>query len=364
MKSDYLTLRNLVKEFGGGRNLVRAVDSVNLEVPEGELVTLLGPSGCGKTTTLRMVAGFQTPTSGEVLIDGEKMNWVPPNKRPTAMVFQNYALFPHLSVFENIAYGLRVRRVPRTEVRRKVLEVMSLVGLAGLEKRSPEALSGGQQQRVSLGRSLVMEPKVLLLDEPLSNLDAKLRVSTRMEIRKLQQRVGITTVYVTHDQEEAMTLSDRVVVMLDGRIQQVGTPREIYARPTNRFVAGFIGKANFLESRVGEARDDRVAVEIAGRRIELSAGGRRFASGDRVLIVVRPESLTVGHAEAGKIPAVVTESVYLGSEVLYGVRIGETHVTVEERDPEEREVFEVGAAVGITLREGNLHVLPYEESRG
>ncbi|HUX13268.1 MAG TPA: ABC transporter ATP-binding protein [Spirochaetia bacterium] len=361
MTHGYLALNRLTKEYRSGKSLVRAVDSIDLEVNEGELVTLLGPSGCGKTTTLRMISGFQTPTSGDIYIDGEKMNWVPPNKRPTAMVFQNYALFPHLSVFDNIAYGLRVRHESREVINRKVQDVMSLVGLSGLEKRAPGELSGGQQQRVSLGRSLVMEPKVLLLDEPLSNLDAKLRISMRMEIRKLQQRVGITTVYVTHDQEEAMTLSDRVVIMFDGRIQQVGSPREIYARPTSRFVAGFIGKANFLESRVDEVRGDRVAVGVAGQKLEISAAGREYAAGDRVLILLRPESVTIGRPATGHIPGTIAESVYLGSQVLYGVRVGDQIISVEEADPEEREIFAVGESVAIQLRAGNLHLLPFEE---
>ena len=364
MNSEYLVLRKLVKEYGSGRGLVRAVDSIDLTVHEGELVTLLGPSGCGKTTTLRMVSGFQSPTSGDILIEGERMNWVPPNKRPTSMVFQNYALFPHLSVFDNIAYGLRVRHERREAIRRKVEEVMALVGLSGLEKRSPGELSGGQQQRVSLGRSLVMEPKVLLLDEPLSNLDAKLRVSMRMEILKLQRRVGITTVYVTHDQEEAMTLSDRVVIMHQGRIQQIGTPREIYAKPQNRFVAGFIGKANFIESRIVEARDRCIVVRVAERPLEIPGAYSCFKKDDRVLLLVRPESISIGKPASELIAGKISESVYLGSEVLYGVKIGEQIVTAEVADPEEGELFPIGATVGVRLRAGNLYALPYEEETG
>ena len=224
MKEAYLELKDLTKSFGSDSDKVMAVDHINLQVKEGDLVTLLGPSGCGKTTTLRMIAGFHTPTCGDVYIDGVSMNQIPPNKRPTAMVFQNYALFPHMTVFENIAYGLRIRKESNEEVKRKVDDIMNLIGLENLGDRQPRQLSGGQQQRVSLARALVMEPKVLLFDEPLSNLDAKLRVSTRLEIRKLQQRVGITSVYVTHDQEEAMMLSDKVVIMDRGVVQQVGSP--------------------------------------------------------------------------------------------------------------------------------------------
>ncbi len=361
MRDDYLVLDKLCKEFGSGKGTFLAVDSVDLKVREGELVTLLGPSGCGKTTTLRMISGFQVPTSGEIRIDGERMEWVPPNKRPTAMVFQNYALFPHLSVFENIAYGLKVHRNSRSEIERKTKDIMELVGLEGLSRRSPEELSGGQQQRVSLARSLVMEPKVLLLDEPLSNLDAKLRVSTRMEIRKLQQRLGITTVYVTHDQEEAMTLSDRVVIMYNGRIQQVGRPREIYARPVNRFVAGFIGKANFVEARVAVSRPDAADVTIAGRRVTVPTPQRGFEVDERVLVVARPESIVVGPPTEGSMRGKITEAVYLGSEILYSVAVGELSLSAEQADPEELEVYDVGAEVGVTLRERNLHLLPYED---
>ena len=220
MRQDYLVLKHLVKVFGTGEAAFTAVDNVNIDVQEGELVTLLGPSGCGKTTTLRMISGFELPTSGEIRIDGEDVSTTPPNQRPTTMVFQNYALFPHLTVFENIAYGLKIRRRSAQSIREQVENIMQLVGLEGLAERAPAQLSGGQQQRVSLARSLVMEPKVLLLDEPLSNLDAKLRVSTRLEIRKLQQRVGITSVYVTHDQVEAMTMASRIAVMDQGILQQ------------------------------------------------------------------------------------------------------------------------------------------------
>jgi iron(III) transport system ATP-binding protein len=222
MKQDYLVLENLVKIFESGGNALAAVDNLSVKVKEGELVTLLGPSGCGKTTTLRMIAGFEIPTSGKIFIEGKEVSMIPPNQRPTTMVFQNYALFPHMTVFENISYGLKIRKESAKNIKEKTEKIINLVGLEGLSKRSPAHLSGGQQQRVSLARSLIMEPKVLLLDEPLSNLDAKLRVSTRLEIRRLQQRLGITSVYVTHDQEEAMTLSDRVVIMNAGKIQQVG----------------------------------------------------------------------------------------------------------------------------------------------
>jgi iron(III) transport system ATP-binding protein len=363
MREDYLVLNNLLKIFGGGREAVTAVDRVNLKVREGELVTLLGPSGCGKTTTLRMIAGFEFPSSGEIYLDGERINDVPPNRRPTTMVFQNYALFPHMTVAQNIEYGLRIHRMAQSQVRERVEKTMRLVGLQGMGGRSPAQLSGGQQQRVSLARSLVMEPKVLLLDEPLSNLDAKLRESTRIEIRKLQRRLGITSVYVTHDQAEAMTLSDRVVIMHDGRIQQIDTPQEIYAHPANRFVADFIGKANFIKGRVvGMSEAGRAQIDLLGTTLVVPTEKRELSAGAAVVLVARPESIQLGPKKAGLPVGVVRESVYLGSEIVYEVRLGEDLLTVEVPDPREHPLFERGREVGIRLQENSLHVLPPEGS--
>jgi len=362
MRPDYLVLKNLAKVFGTGEKAVLAVNDVNLEVKRGELVTLLGPSGCGKTTALRMIAGFEIPTSGKILIDGEDMGATPPNRRPTTMVFQNYALFPHLTVFENIAYGLKIRRNSAQEIRRKAREIMGLVGLEGFEDRSPAQLSGGQQQRVSLARSLVMEPKVLLLDEPLSNLDAKLRVSTRLQIRKIQQRVGITSVYVTHDQEEAMTLSDRVVVMHKGRIMQAGTPQEVYAYPASRFVADFIGKANFLESHVvGKASGNALELDIMGRRFTTAAQKVSFSEGERVLLVLRPESVRLEPKRPDTLTGTVREAVYLGSQMVYEVDLAKKIITVDVANPHDSLVFKVGDEVTLTFQEHDLHILPYEE---
>ncbi len=257
---------HVVKVFAAGtRREVRAVDDFSLAVERGELVTLLGPSGCGKTTTLRILAGFELPTSGDVYIEGQKMTHVPPQKRPTCMVFQSYGLFPHMTVFENVAYGLKVRRLPRREIKKRVSEVLSLVGLQGLEDRGVGQLSGGQQQRVALCRAIVIQPKVLLFDEPLSNLDAKLRKGTREQIRRIQKELGITSLYVTHDQAEAMSISDRIAVMNAGRLQQLGTAEEIYARPANRFVADFIGEANFLTAKVLTVESDRVRILLLGQ---------------------------------------------------------------------------------------------------
>jgi iron(III) transport system ATP-binding protein len=361
MRQDYLVLENLGKVFVSGKEAVTAVEDVNLQVRQGELVTLLGPSGCGKTTTLRMIAGFEVPTSGEILIDGERIKTLPPNRRPTTMVFQNYALFPHMSVLENISYGLRIHRVPAAALRSRTEEVMRLVGLTGMGRRSPAQLSGGQQQRVSLARSLIMEPKVLLLDEPLSNLDAKLRVSTRIEIRRLQQRLGITSVYVTHDQEEAMTLSDRVVIMHAGRIQQVGTPQEIYAHPASRFVADFIGRANFLEARVlRRVSAQLLEVDVMGRQLTAPAGERAFSVGEQVLLMVRPEAVELLPRQAGALEGRIRDSVYLGSEITYEVEVGKSLISVEIANPLEHRRFEQGEEVSIRLKERSLHVLPYE----
>ncbi len=362
MKEDYLILKDLVKIFGSGEQEVTAVDRVSIQVREGELVTLLGPSGCGKTTTLRMIAGFELPTSGEILIDGESIKSVPPNQRPTTMVFQNYALFPHMTVVENISYGLRIHRRSRDSIRERTEEVMRLVGLTGLGDRPPAQLSGGQQQRVSLARSLIMEPKVLLLDEPLSNLDAKLRVATRLEIRKLQQRVGITSVYVTHDQEEAMTLSDRVVIMMGGRIQQIGTPAEIYAHPVNRFVADFIGKANFLEGTVASLQaEDMLVLDILGRRVPAPRAGASFSEGQKVLLVVRPESVELGPKAADALSGTVRESVYLGSQMMYEVEVNRNLVRVEIANPQEHTQYQPGEEVSLRLQTRSLHVLSFEE---
>ncbi len=250
----FLELRQISKYFPArdGSGEVRAVDDVNIDIRQGQFVTLLGPSGCGKTTTLRLIAGFEFPTHGDILLDGKAVNELPPNRRDMAMVFQSYAIFPHLNVFENIAYGLKIKKLSGQEIKRKVSQVLTLTELHGLENRAPNQLSGGQQQRVALARALVMEPKVLLFDEPLSNLDAKLRVQMRSEIRRIQQDLGITSVYVTHDQDEAMVLSDLIVIMHKGRIQQSDTALEIYRRPHNRFVADFIGRANFLPVEIEE----------------------------------------------------------------------------------------------------------------
>ena len=362
MKQDYLVLENLVKIFESGKSALTAVDNVSVKVKEGELVTLLGPSGCGKTTTLRMIAGFEIPTSGKIFIEGKEISMIPPNQRPTTMVFQNYALFPHMTVFENISYGLKIRKESAKNIKEKTEKIINLVGLEGLSKRSPAHLSGGQQQRVSLARSLIMEPKVLLLDEPLSNLDAKLRVSTRLEIRRLQQRVGITSVYVTHDQEEAMTLSDRVVIMNAGKIQQVGTPQEIYAYPNNYFVADFIGKANFLTGKVNKILSSKKAeVEVKGNIYRISLHDIAFKEGEKILLLVRPEAVDLKPKIANSIIGIIQHIIYLGSHLVYEIKVDDNIFTVEISNPLAQKSFKIGEEVSLCLKENCLHILPYED---
>jgi spermidine/putrescine ABC transporter ATP-binding subunit len=308
-----VSLRRVVKRFGN----VYAAKDVELDIAKGEFFTLLGPSGCGKTTTLRIIAGFEYPDSGQVFFDEEDVTYTKPYERGTAMVFQNYALWPHMSVFDNVAYGLKVRKLPKEEIRRRVLEVLDLVGLRELEDRYPLQLSGGQQQRVALARALVVEPKVLLLDEPLSNLDAKLRIRMREEIKKIQRTLNITTIYVTHDQEEAMSISDRVAVMNQGRILQVGTPQDIYFRPKNIFVATFIGKSTLLQGKVVKKDADRVVVDVGGeaRIAGKLASDSGIKEGDDAVLVIKPEDFTVDPPEEpyNAIEGVVEFSMFLGS---------------------------------------------------
>ncbi len=359
----YLVLQDLVKKFasrGGaakGEGEVTAVNGVSLDIQQGDLVTLLGPSGCGKTTTLRMIAGFEFPTSGQILLDGKAINDLPPHRRDMSMVFQSYAIFPHLSVFENIAYGLNVQRLSQAVIRERAGRVMELVELTGYENRQPNQLSGGQQQRVALARALVMEPKVLLMDEPLSNLDAKLREQMRTEIRRIQKRLGITSVYVTHDQVEAMTLSDQVVVMNQGRIEQTGTPSEVYRRPASRFVADFIGRANFVTAMVRDQRNGTLVMDALGAVVNVPAPAEDIPTGAVVTLVVRPEMVEVDSAQPHA-EATVRRSAYLGNVVESDLEVGDHLLTVAEHDPRHAHVHEEGSAVPIRLVEDCLYVLP------
>jgi spermidine/putrescine ABC transporter ATP-binding subunit len=320
-------LRNVSKHFGD----VRAVDDVSLTVRPGEFLSLLGPSGCGKTTTLRLIAGFEQITSGQILIAGRDVTRWPPYKRDIGMVFQHYALFPHMTVYENVAFGLRMRAVPRREADARIDRALRLLHLSGLEHRYQRQLSGGQQQRVALARALVIQPQILLLDEPLSNLDAKLRVEMRVELKQVQQQIGITTVFVTHDQEEALIMSDRIAVMNRGRIVQQGTPVEVYERPAHSFVAGFIGQSNLLWGEVRGVQDGLMTVLAAGGLVLRARPDPALRPGQRVLAVVKQSRVTVSpNGEApgpNRFPATLEFVTYLGSNVQYLCRAGEARIT-------------------------------------
>jgi iron(III) transport system ATP-binding protein len=358
----YLTLEHLSKTFTtrgrGTGGEVTAVDNVSLAIERGEFVTLLGPSGCGKTTTLRLIAGFETPSQGHIRLDGRMLDQVPPNRRGMAMVFQSYALFPHLSVFENVAYGLRLKKLSPHTIRQNIAEALRLTELTGLEQRAPNQLSGGQQQRVALARALVMEPKVLLFDEPLSNLDAKLREQMRAEIRRIQQTLGITSVYVTHDQAEAMTLSDRIVVMHQGHIVQIGTAHDIYRRPANAFVADFIGKANFLSTRVvGRSPEGLLDCEVLGGMLSLPPPDMGPSPGESRTILARPEAIVVARHGDGY-AGVVRRTAYLGAIVEYEVDVAGVSLISTQYDP--RELYAVGTEVRVQLLTEMLYLLPQE----
>ena len=315
MVEEKVIVENVSKRFGA----VKAVDGISFKVMKGEFLTLLGPSGCGKTTTLRLVAGFYKPDEGNIVIDGKVMNDIPVYKRNIGIVFQNYALFPHMTVFENVAFGLRMRKVPEDEVRRRVEAILETVGLRGMGDRYPRQLSGGQQQRVALARALVIEPDVLLLDEPLSNLDLKLRIQMRKEVRRLQKSLGITAIYVTHDQGEALSMSDRVAVMNQGKIIQIGTPTEIYEKPVDSFVADFIGEANLIEGRVEAVEGENVRISVEGTLLEGVASYLSLRPGDEVLVVARPERIRPA-AEEG-LEAVVEDAEFLGQVRRYYLRL-------------------------------------------
>jgi iron(III) transport system ATP-binding protein len=339
-----IQLKNLSKQFGP----VKAVDDVSLDVEPGTLVCLLGPSGCGKTTTLRMIGGFEEPTSGRILIGADDVTGVPPYARPTAMVFQSYALFPHMSVYDNIAYGLRARRMPKAEIEKRVQEAIALMELHGHAKKSPPQLSGGQQQRVALARALVIHPKVLLFDEPLSNLDAQLRVRMRTEIRAVQRRLGITSVYVTHDQEEAFGISDRVALMNQGKLIQVGTPRELYRQPADRFVAEFVGLSNIVSAELVESSVNGAVVRVFGRTIRSRRPPR---DPDKpISLVLRPEALKVEPEADSGVPVRVLTLAFLGPLARYTVAVSDgTVLTVDLHNPGPDQFFAEGTSVSLRL---------------
>ncbi len=341
-KNKIIELKNITKEYEGEPVL----RGINLDIHDKEFVTLLGPSGCGKTTTLRIVGGFITPDSGDVYFGGKRVNDLPPYKRPVNTVFQKYALFPHLNVYENVAFGLRLKKTPESEVARRVGEMLELVDLKGFDRRSVNQLSGGQQQRIAIARALINNPKVLLLDEPLGALDLKLRKEMQIELKKIQQRMEITFIYVTHDQEEALTMSDTVVVMRDGTIQQIGTPQDIYNEPVNAFVADFIGESNILP---GIMHRDYL-VEFAGNNFECVDSG--FEPMESVDVVIRPEDIRLVPASDEVLNGVVENVQFKGVHYEIIVRAySDIWVIHSTKAPE------VGSVVGITLTPEDIHIM-------
>jgi iron(III) transport system ATP-binding protein len=344
---------------------VYAVRDVSLTVQPAEFLTLLGPSGCGKTTTLRMIAGFEQPNSGRIFIGEQDVTGLMANQRNIGFVFQNYALFPHLSVFENVAYGLRVQRKSEGDIARVVGDVLALVGLQGYERQFPNQLSGGEQQRVALARAIVIRPRVLLFDEPLSNLDAKLRVHMRGELRELQKRLDITAVYVTHDQEEAMAISDRIAVMHQGAIVQEGTAEDLYRRPASEFVAQFIGRTNLLSGRILSAGPSGVELEVAGQRIRVSEEAARVTAGQTVRLVVRPEVIELRSADSGSgIPGTIVSRTFLGEKAEYQVRVGTDLLQVTSYNPVQRGVFSAGQQVMLHFPPEGIQLLQEGSSCG
>ncbi|MGQ0663695.1 MAG: ABC transporter ATP-binding protein [Pseudomonadota bacterium] len=364
MKSVGIRIDGLCKQFAHRvKGQVYAVRNVSLTVAPGELVTLLGPSGCGKTTTLRMVAGFETPDDGRILFDDRDVTDVMANARNVGFVFQSYALFPHLSVFENVAYGLRVQKQPEAAIDGAVREVLALVGLEGYDRQLPHQLSGGEQQRVALARAIVFKPRVLLFDEPLSNLDAKLRVQMRGEIQRLQKTLGITAVYVTHDQEEAMAISDRIAVMNQGVIVQEGTAEALYHRPASEFVAQFIGKTNLIRARVVAVGPSAVELDVGGHRHSVAGDPAAVAAGAAVRLVVRPEAikLALDPGEADLRGTVVART-FLGEKAEYQVRVGDEVLQVTDYGPAGARDLCPGDAVAVKLPSDGVHLLPGNSS--
>ena len=358
----HLRIQNVSKRFGK----VQALKNLTLEIPRGSFTTFLGPSGCGKTTLLRLIAGFYEVDQGEIFIGERKINDVPSHLRNAIMVFQDYALFPHMDIRENIIYGLKIKKLPDEEIERRCAKTVQYLGLEGLLQRSPGQISGGQQQRVALARALIMEPEVLLLDEPLSNLDAKLRVNIRAELRQLQKRLGITTIYVTHDQAEALALSDQVAVMNEGEIVQCGSPWEIYFHPESTFVASFVGTANLLEGKIVENEAGRILVEAEGTQVHLEVEESLPAVGSRVTLCMRPENIEIleGSPEgrANLIPGQVRNTLFEGSHLRYWVEALGREWVVDVFDPADKKIQE--GSILLRLPPGKLHIIPESGSPG
>ncbi|MFH1137950.1 MAG: ABC transporter ATP-binding protein [Pseudomonadota bacterium] len=356
-------LRGVLKKFNG----FTAVERVDLTVSDGHLVTLLGPSGCGKTTILRMIAGLETPTEGDILIKGKRVNDTPIHKRNLGMIFQNYALFPHKNIFDNVAFGLKYRRASREEMKEKVTRALEMVRLPGVEKRMPAQLSGGQQQRIALARAIVIEPDVLLMDEPLSALDENLREEMRREIDRLQMKLGLTTIFVTHDQREALSMSNEIVVMKAGRMQQVGTPEEVYNKPANKFVADFLGHSNFLDAVVAGKKDDFIEVEAdRGRRIKVSQPGE-WPAGLPVELVIRAQKFRI--FPRAETPTVgdenlffgrIKERSYMGGEASYFVELEGSGTELHVISMMRAKPFQVGDELALTVAPEFCRLLPRE----
>ncbi len=340
--TNIIELKHITKTFEDG---FVAVEDFNLTVKRGEFVTFLGPSGCGKTTTLRMIAGFEIPTEGEILLDGKEIGNLPPNKRPINTVFQRYALFPHLNIFDNIAFGLKLKKLPKDEIKRKVKKVLEMVDLEGFETRKVSTLSGGQQQRIAIARALVNEPEILLLDEPLGALDLKMRKEMQLELKSMHERLGITFIYVTHDQEEALTMSDKIVVMSEGRMQQIGTPEDIYNEPKNAFVADFIGESNIFTGIM----TDKLKVRFCGAEF---ACVDDVEHGRLVEVVVRPEDVEVTTPEKGAIVGTVTSVVFKGVHYEITVESGKNEIVIQST-----KTAAVGSQVGLNVEPDGIHIM-------
>lgn len=362
MEAVSIRVENISKTFHHRvKGEVSAVSQVSLHVQPGEFLTLLGPSGCGKTTTLRMVAGFERPDSGRIYIGEEDVTDVMVNQRNIGFVFQNYALFPHLSVFENVAYGLRVKGMGTDEIEKAVAEVLSLVGLRGYERQFPHQLSGGEQQRVALARAVVIRPRVLLFDEPLSNLDAKLRVYMRGEIRQLQKALTITAIYVTHDQEEAMAISDHIAVMNEGKIAQIGRAEELYVQPGSAFVAKFIGKINSIPAEVERVEDKTLLLKIFHQTYPVPVPSWELKTGDKLNVFIRPESLQLSKETGkGQVRGRVLEQTFLGEKVDYLLDVQGHQISVTTYDPLRHGTFSLGQDVGVIFNEGVIKFFPEE----
>ncbi|MDR2842562.1 MAG: ABC transporter ATP-binding protein [Spirochaetaceae bacterium] len=355
-KSVSVTLENVSKIYKDekGKDVV-AVDKSDFTLKAGDLVTLLGPSGCGKTTTLRMIAGFELPSTGKIRIGEEDVTMLPPNKRDTATVFQSYGLFPHMTVSENVAYGLKIRKMPAQEIEKKVRQFLDMVGLGKQYNRASGQLSGGQQQRVALARSLIVEPSVLLLDEPLSNLDALLREQMRVEIRRIQKTLGISAVYVTHDRVEAMSLSDQVIVMKDGKIKQMGPPQEVYENPLTQFVAGFVGKVAFFPVEIQGKEDGAFRVTLNGKPLSVSRYAQDIT--ESAVLMARPESLRLSESGEGFVEGKVKLNVYLGNSIESFVETSFGEVLIQIDDPASKKIYAEGSQVSVNFDQKRVRLL-------